>query len=235
MTITIKDTLSRVAVVLLVSVVGSIAGAQADTQEIFRVNHLHAEIPAPSAISNQIPKGALPAVLDAISPGLPATYEWQLLTGADGQAGQAYQAVNTNQQQEYQLVDGALELSIVDEQAEHLLRFRLSAYGWAGDLQPISAIEKTEFPNDNQLRQHYSGELEEWFVNSPFGLEHGFTLNQPPRGDRQQPVVLALDVSGDLVPRVDADGLGVSYRTQQDESLFAYRGLVAFDSTGRSL
>jgi len=233
----IRDTLSRIAVVLLASMVGSIAGVQANTPEFSPVSHQHAEVQASSAITSRIPKGALPTVLNSISPGLPAAYDWQPLAGADDQPGQAYQAANADQQQGYRLVDGALELSLGDQyQHKHLLRFRLSGFGRAGDLQPVGAIEKTEFPNDNQLRQHYAGELEEWFVNSPVGLEHGFTLNQPPAGsDSQSVVVLALGVSGDLIPQVDADALGVSFLNSQGETLLGYRGLVAYDGTGQHL
>ena len=176
-------------------------------------------------------------MLNSISPGLPAAYDWQPVAGATEQSEQAYQAANIDQQQKYRIVDGALELSLDDQQQTgHLLRLRLSGFGRAGGLQPVGAIEITEFPNDNQLRQHYAGELEEWFVNSPFGLEHGFTLNQPPAdSDSQTVVVLALEVSGDLIPQVDADALGVSFHTAQGEALLGYRGLVAYDSTGQHL
>ena len=208
------------ACLLLVTLIAVLAGMQANA----------ANSPDP------LPRGALPVVLDAISEGLPAKFNWKPVAGQQDTSQQAFQTNNIRHRQHYRVEDGALQLSLRDkEQANYGVTFRLAAYGYAGEMHPAGAVLQTEFPSSNQLRQHYVHEIEEWFVNSPFGLEHGFTLNQPPRGDRQQPVVLALDVSGDLLPRVDADGLGVSYRTQQEEPVFAYRGLVAFDSTGRFL
>jgi len=189
-----------------------------------------------ASLPDQLPGGALPVVLDAISEGLPAAFDWQPVAAQPTLPHRVHQASNDRQRQQYRVEAGTLRLALKGiGSADYALAFRLAGYGRAGAVRSAGDVLHTEFPQGNQLRQHYAGELEEWFVNSPFGLEHGFTLNRPPAGDDGQPVVLALAVSGDLLPRVDADALGVSYLTPQGEPVFGYRGLVAFDSTGRRL
>lgn len=86
----------------------------------------------------------------------------------------------------------------------------------------------------NEVSYRRNG-LTEWYVNGPSGLEHGFTLRRRPAGGSGGPLTLALDLAGDLVARLDADGRGVSLDGRDGSARLVYRGLWAADARGRHL
>ncbi|MFA7097373.1 MAG: hypothetical protein WC383_12955 [Gammaproteobacteria bacterium] len=71
----------------------------------------------------------------------------------------------------------------------------------------------------------------EWFINSPLGLEQGFTLTRRPAGRGE--LRLALDLAGDLVPRLEAGELAFADRAGQTR--LRYGALAAYDADGRAL
>ena len=52
---------------------------------------------------------------------------------------------------------------------------------------------------------HHNAAVTQWFENRKEGLEQGFTLQQPPNGERGEAVVL-LETEGSLQVQVAADG-----------------------------
>jgi hypothetical protein len=76
------------------------------------------------------------------------------------------------------------------------------------------------------------GGVREWFVNGPDGLEHGFTLNEPPGARRQGvPLRLALQVSKGWRAVAGEDGKAVTLRGAG--VAVEYSKLVVNDNTGR--
>jgi hypothetical protein len=78
------------------------------------------------------------------------------------------------------------------------------------------------------------GDVTEWYVNEPRGVEQGFTLAAPPPGSRSRPVVVELAPTGGLVPTLAAGGSAVRF-TAPGGATLAYDGLHAFDAAGRAL
>jgi len=80
-----------------------------------------------------------------------------------------------------------------------------------------------------------AGGLREWYVNGPDGLEHGFTLNEPP-GARSQgsPLRLALQVGAGWRAVASDDGKWVTLRGPRDEAV-EYGKLVVRDKLGRNI
>ncbi|MCG3164152.1 MAG: hypothetical protein JMDDDDMK_05635 [Acidobacteria bacterium] len=81
--------------------------------------------------------------------------------------------------------------------------------------------------------------LSEWFVNGPYGLEHGFTLNEPPQSAIRNPqsaipLRLALQVSEGWRAVASDDGKLVTLRGPNDEAV-EYGKLVARDKLERSI
>jgi len=78
--------------------------------------------------------------------------------------------------------------------------------------------------------------LEKWYVNGPDGLEHGFTLSEPPPGARQQGMHLrlALEVSAGWRAVASEDGKRVTLRGPDDEAV-EYGKLVVRDKLGRNI
>jgi hypothetical protein len=71
--------------------------------------------------------------------------------------------------------------------------------------------------------------------DGPLGLEQGFTLNSPPARKGSEALTLALRLSGDLSAVPDPRGEGMALQARGGGTALRYRGLVAWDSTGRAL
>ena len=116
------------------------------------------------------------------------------------------------------------------------LGLRLTAYGYDGALSPVRMADPRAEANRVEYRR---GDLTEWYINGPLGLEQGFTLAAPPRSRTErsmgQPLTLALDISGDLRARLDEDGRAVAFHTGAGEAMLRYRGLIAYDAAGKDL
>jgi hypothetical protein len=76
----------------------------------------------------------------------------------------------------------------------------------------------------------------EWYVNSPRGLEQGFTLPAPPVSNREKGdhLVLEFAVSGGLKPRLARDGNSIAF-AHEGVCALCYSELHAFDALGREL
>jgi FG-GAP repeat len=84
------------------------------------------------------------------------------------------------------------------------------------------------------LRYRWDENLTEWFENRLGGLEHGFTLASRPAG-RIGNLTLELAVRGGLEPRIADGGRDIAFGKAGAAALVDYRGLLAFDATGRDL
>jgi hypothetical protein len=116
-------------------------------------------------------------------------------------------------------------------------KMQFTGIGYGEDLDPAPAAA----PRTNANRVEYRrGAVTEWYVNSPLGLEQGFTIDRPPIQEDPAPgaqgfLTLALALSGDLTPTLHADGRGVSLARSDGATLLRYSGLAAFDARGREL
>lgn len=106
---------------------------------------------------------------------------------------------------------------------------RLTAYG-RGHLQPT--VMGLQVADGSSLTYQRNG-LTEWYINTPRGLEQGFTVQQRPAGSPGQPVRLALLVSGNLRARPVAGGQVVDFVGPAGAVMLRYDGLRAVDARGR--
>ena len=76
----------------------------------------------------------------------------------------------------------------------------------------------------------------EWYVNKDKGLEQGFTLAAP-LAERvgEEPLVLRLELTGDLRARAEADGLSVTLSRKSGMRALSYDHLAVVDAEGRKL
>ncbi|MGD8927177.1 MAG: Ig-like domain-containing protein [Thioalkalispiraceae bacterium] len=114
---------------------------------------------------------------------------------------------------------------------------RLESYGYA--LRQVTTRPVTPLVQANRVEYRHTG-LIEWYVNSPAGLEQGFTFTAPPgprpaAGDNW--LALHLEVQGNLMARMEADGRTVYFQPDQAGAVrvFEYGTLHAVDATGRAL
>jgi hypothetical protein len=105
------------------------------------------------------------------------------------------------------------------------------------ELNKIGALENLQSVNkpnvtvkDNRLT-YDRGNIQEWYINDPRGLEQGFTLNKPLAKKR---LVLQFALGGDVKPRLDDQGKGLQLITPKGKKL-RYEGLKAWDAKGKDL
>lgn len=90
---------------------------------------------------------------------------------------------------------------------------------------------------DNRL-DYVRGSTTEWLVNGPMGLQHGFTLQSPPKqnaSDTDALLTVRMTVDSNLDAQVSDDGLNFELLNQTGETQLSYGGLIAFDSVGKSM
>ncbi|MDY0068217.1 MAG: FG-GAP repeat protein, partial [Steroidobacteraceae bacterium] len=105
----------------------------------------------------------------------------------------------------------------------------LAGVGRAGKLvSPASAVAEVD---GARVLYRHGASLTQWFINSPLGLEQGFTLEQRPEG--QGELQLALALTGDLTPTLDRGEL--IFTSQSSGTELRYGALSAFDAEGTAL
>lgn len=83
--------------------------------------------------------------------------------------------------------------------------------------------------------EYLHGDLTEWYSNGFFGLEQGFTLNEPPSASNGAPLTLALALNGNVSARVTADQRALELLDASGTRVFSYNGLYAMDAMQREL
>ena len=110
---------------------------------------------------------------------------------------------------------------------------RLARWGHAGQERQAAPLVGIDAHGQRTVYR-YSDGLEEWFVNDQRGLEHGFTVHQPPVGSGDT-LSFALDITGELTPRVAANGRDVALLDAQGIAALNYNNLQVWDADGRML
>lgn len=108
----------------------------------------------------------------------------------------------------------------------------LLSYGYS----PAARRVRVASPRCDRNRVVYErGDLTEWYVNGPAGLEQGFTLRQAPGESNGQPLTITLALSGNVRPKAGEDGRGLELTDLSGQQHWRYTGLRASDATGREL
>ena len=106
---------------------------------------------------------------------------------------------------------------------------RLAAIGDGSALAPVTAAP----PVLNGARIEYRrGDVTEWYLNGPLGVEQGFTLAAPPPGPHTGDLVLAMDVTGAVATESPTAGVVLMLPNGAQQR---YGHLVVTDATGRAL
>lgn len=107
----------------------------------------------------------------------------------------------------------------------------LEAYGYDDRLQPVEPATLTSKANRIEYRR---GQVTEWYINGPLGMEHGVTIDAPPPGERGESLRLSFSLTGDLEPELVGDKV-LHLKSAQGATQLSYTGLVALDAGGREL
>jgi hypothetical protein len=117
----------------------------------------------------------------------------------------------------------------VHERGANQLLFRLQLAGFGRGAAALAAPGAGELEHDAARVEIRRPGLVEWYVNSPSGLEQGFTLDERPAGDG--PLMLELTLAH---ARVSLHGEALSFISESGRRL-EYGKLAAFDADGRLL
>jgi hypothetical protein len=102
----------------------------------------------------------------------------------------------------------------------------LKAYGHGTDLQNVQAAIPTAANNRVEYRR---GNLTEWYVNGPAGLEQGFTIDHPLSA--KGILVMHLGLTGNVTRR----GKQLVFHDATGRAHLRYAGLFARDASGKAL
>ncbi len=160
--------------------------------------------------------------LESLPPDLRAAFNQR--RHAVEAAGAGHKAYNPSQRYGVEF-DGASAAVRADDSD-----FRISIAGWGrpGSMQTAAA---PEVHAEGDRIEYRRGPVTEWYVNSRFGLEQGFTLHVRPEGEGALGVSLA--VNGNLVPRLESASAVELVR--DGRTVLRYGGLKAWDAAGRPL
>ncbi|MBD3303229.1 MAG: hypothetical protein GF346_12360, partial [Candidatus Eisenbacteria bacterium] len=118
----------------------------------------------------------------------------------------------------------------------------LVRFGRAGAMRNTGPAEL--WPEAARIELSRGPGLTEWYVNTPAGLEQGFTLETRPvaaEGENgapdpaSEPVRIDLELSGNLTPRFKSDGQAIDFVTGGGTVAVRFSKLLVRDATGRRL
>ncbi len=143
--------------------------------------------------------------------------------------------------------DGIQATALGYKQKPWRLGLTLKDYGYGDDLSSVQPGEVKASQNRVSIQRSAIGNrqstIEEWFVNSDRGIEHGFTIASPPQsanGKVQTAIQtgslrLRFEVNGDLQTSIDGRQKGAAFSRESDNVVLAYDKLFALDAKGRGL
>jgi hypothetical protein len=116
--------------------------------------------------------------------------------------------------------------------------------GWVWGLELVEPVTGGQFDlaeartvvaTGNKLTVTHNAQLDEWFINTPQGLEQGWTFNEAGAANADQSLRLKLAVRGQLKGQASADGRSVGFVDEDGTTILTYSGLKAWDAKGRPL
>ena len=180
---------------------------------------------------------------------------WQVEARVDGMP-PAWQAPNrAHGFRTYFMDEGIRVVPRTEAGPSWLWGLTFAGYGRGSTAWPVSQA----IPRPAASRVEYRrGDVDEWYVNAPRGLEQGFTLQAAPeeaarrgkvgasrgrsdlpgrgRGSPREGLLhLDLSLSGSLMPLVAADGQSIDFALPGGDRVVRYAELLVTDATGRTL
>src|SRR5262245_55319949 len=126
------------------------------------------------------------------------------------------------------------------------LTFKLIGYGYGSRITNL--VSRNIVARRNRIEHEYSlqkqseirnpkSEIVEWFVNSEAGIEHGFTLPEPPPAERggDESLRVEMEIGGDFETRLDAAGQAVSFACGRRCGGLTYNKLHVYDAREREV
>ncbi len=166
-----------------------------------------------------LPPGALPALARAIADDLPESYHVQ--SDAAG-----YLAENAAHALATTFAAAGARFEIAGE------TWGLALTGLGRDGAAVAAVPAVAPVAAGPRLEYRRGALTEWYLNTHWGMEQGFTLHSRPAGSGD--LLLALRTSGTL-KAVSAGDTALALQDDAGQTLAHYTGLHVYDANGQTL
>ena len=200
-----------------------------------RVQHRALE-PAQDGSFSDLPRGAAPAIARTLADELSKDYH---LSEASSGGTAHYSAENPAHGMRFTFDSEGVRIH--SQAGDWTWGLRLARWGYAGTM--LAAPAPIVNASSTEVTYKRGRTLTEWYLNTPWGLEQGFTLSRPPPASSQAqesalgpqpvPLVLELKVAGNLQARLDGrTDLGLYSARGQ---VARYAGLYAVDAAGQNL
>ena len=109
---------------------------------------------------------------------------------------------------------------------------QLLAFGRGNAQTPVNPTAPQALKN----RVTYNhGNISDWYIDGPLGLQQGFTVNQQPDAASEGSLTVTVGLGGNLQARLQNDAHGLNLLRPDGSTALSYSGLVAYDATGRQL
>ncbi|WP_166404942.1 hypothetical protein [Desulfonema ishimotonii] len=171
---------------------------------------------------NELPADARMAISKALGDDLPDAYGIR----ADGEG---FRTENPA----HGLEIGFDAEGVLIRDGKHACEWRMTLTGLGyGTAQPVASATMAVAGNRAEYRR--GDALTEWYLNTPFGLEQGFTLSGPPGEKNGERLRLEIALGGNLTASV-WDGKTLVLADASGKEAFRYAGLAVLDADGTGL
>ena len=110
----------------------------------------------------------------------------------------------------------------------------LKSYGRGTQLTQVSGKPAVK-AEGQRLSYQWDAAVQEWWVNDPRGLEHGYVIQSRPEGDAAEELSFLLGTRGSLRPKISTDAKGVEFCDASGTTVLNYTGLKVWDADGKVL
>lgn len=149
---------------------------------------------------NDLPPGSAPAIAQAMLKDLPTEYQLR-------DDGKTFSMSNPSHGMNIVFTPEGFQV----KSGGKSWGMAMTGIGFPGSINPV---QKAMLMNNNGRMVYARGDVSEWYVNSRWGVEQGFTINSPPGEKDRSSLVVELSLSGDLKPSLDGNTL--VFRAQWD-------------------
>jgi hypothetical protein len=177
-----------------------------------------------SSIAN-LPAGLAPALAQALQDELPASYHLAKTEAGD------FQTANSAHAMQYTF--GADGLQVKSTTGTWTWGLKLTRWGYVDAVQAVPVGQPVA--QKTRIEYQHGPALTEWYLNTSWGLEQGFTLLAPPATDNPgKEIAVELALSGTLQPKL-AGETTLLLNALNGQTMARYTGLYAYDAKGQTL
>ena len=127
------------------------------------------------------------------------------------------------------------QLKATAQEKRWVSNWRLRSFGYGAE-QTLAADGGWHSADNRVELRRDSQQITEWFVNSPQGVEHGFTLAARPGTHKAgEALRLVMELKGDLTPRADENGQLLTLLERNGAEALRYEKLKVWDARGTNL